>query len=516
MHDLILYLLKSGISLGAVYLFYQWVLRRMTFYTWNRWYLLIYSILAFLLPLINIAPVLEKKEWEGVTLVEWIPSVNQLPTTTPVADKGMEPLTVFIWVVGLGITALALRFLVQLWSFQKLRKKAILIEGDGARLYQVDKPIIPFSFGHSIYLNPARHDEAELKEIIRHEFVHVRQNHTMDMLWAEWICILNWYNPFAWLLRKAIRQNLEFIADQHVTDSGVDRKQYQYLLLKVMGQHAYRIAPGFNFSSLKTRIAMMNKIRTHKVHLLKFLVALPLAALLLITFRSEKALAQMAPAPADVISPATPAPSPDRPAVPDLIDRKAPRAPMNAPAVPDTIPATKKINGKGYLLSIADNEGECVVIIKNNSNKILKAIALTEWNANEKEYIAKYGELPPAPPAPPARPASIEVEEKPLQGNGIVKPDGKTGVKEVVVVGYPRKERVVEDKKQGEWITLLDGAEAPIYIVNGEIVESKWVKESVKATDIESINILKGESATTKYGENAKHGAIEIKMKNKD
>ncbi|MDX1956588.1 MAG: M56 family metallopeptidase [Chitinophagaceae bacterium] len=515
MHDLILYLLKSGISLGAVYLFYQWVLRRMTFYTWNRWYLLIYSLLAFLLPLINIAPVLEKKEWEGVSLVEWIPSVTKIPSTTVVADKGIEPLTMFLWVVGLGIAVLALRFLIQLISFQRLRKQAVLIEGEGTKLYQVDKPIIPFSFGNSIYLNPGRHDEAELKEIIRHEFVHVRQNHTMDMLWAEWICILNWYNPFAWLLRKAIRQNLEFIADQHVTDSGVDRKQYQYLLLKVMGQHAYRMAPGFNFSSLKTRIAMMNKIRTHKVHLLKFLVALPLAALLLITFRSEKALAQVAPS-ADVISPATPAPSPDLLPAPAPADRIAPRAPKNAPALPDTIPATKKINDKGYLLSIADNQGECVVIIKNNSNKILKAIALTEWNANEKEYIAKYGELPPAPPAPPARPDPIVVEGKPLLQKAIVKQDGVIGVKEVVVVGYPTKKGVVEDKKQGEWITLMDGAEAPIYIVNGEIVESKWVKESVKATDIESINILKGESATTKYGDKAKHGAIEIKMKKKE
>lgn len=513
MHDLILYLIKSGISLGAVYLFYQWVLRRMTFYTWNRWYLLIYSLLAFLLPLINIAPVLEKKEWEGATLVEWIPSVNQIPSTTQVVDKGMEPLTLFIWVVGIGIAALALRFLVQLWSFHRLRKQAVLIEGEGTKLYQVDKPIIPFSFGNSIYLNPGRHDEAELKEIIRHEFVHVRQNHTMDMLWAEWICILNWYNPFAWLLRKAIRQNLEFIADQHVTDSGVDRKQYQYLLLKVMGQHAYRMAPGFNFSSLKTRIAMMNKIRTNKVHLLKFLVALPLAALLLIAFRSEKALAQVASPPTDVISPASPAAPADNPAAPAIVDRKAPRAPMNAPALSDTIPAPKKINDKGYLLTIADNQGECVVIIKDKNKKILKAITLTEWNENEKEYAAKYGEIPPAPPAPPARPSPVVVEGKPILEKVIIEKKGEEGAKEVVVVGYPTKKGVVEEKKQGEWITLLDGSEAPIYIVNGEIVETKWIKESVKATDIESINVLKGESATTKYGEKAKYGAIEIKTK---
>jgi Zn-dependent protease with chaperone function len=75
-------------------------------------------------------------------------------------------------------------------------------------IYQVNENIIPFSFGNSIFINRQLHSEDELREIIRHEFVHVKQKHTADILWAELLCMLNWYNPFAWALKNAMRQNL--------------------------------------------------------------------------------------------------------------------------------------------------------------------------------------------------------------------------------------------------------------------------------------------------------------------
>ena len=132
-----------------------------------------------------------------------------------------------------------------------MRRKAQLLSVDGMKLYQVNKNIIPFSFGNAVFINSELHSEDELREIIRHEFVHVKQRHTLDILWSEWLCIINWYNPFAWMLKRSIRQNLEFIADNKVLQNGVDRKQYQYLLLKVIGNNHFSIAPKFNFSSLK-------------------------------------------------------------------------------------------------------------------------------------------------------------------------------------------------------------------------------------------------------------------------
>jgi beta-lactamase regulating signal transducer with metallopeptidase domain len=80
----------------------------------------------------------------------------------------------------------------------------------------VQADIIPFSFGNSIFINKQLHSLDELREIVRHEFVHVKQKHSMDILWSELLCIACWYNPFSWLLKRSIRQNLEFIADSKV------------------------------------------------------------------------------------------------------------------------------------------------------------------------------------------------------------------------------------------------------------------------------------------------------------
>jgi TonB-dependent SusC/RagA subfamily outer membrane receptor len=104
---------------------------------------------------------------------------------------------------------------------------------------------------------------------------------------AELLCIISWYNPFSWLIRYSIRQNLEFIADQQVLASGLDRKNYQYHLLKVVGEPLYRLTNNFNFSSLKKRILMMNKSRSTRLHLLKFLFIVPLLGVLLVAFRDK-------------------------------------------------------------------------------------------------------------------------------------------------------------------------------------------------------------------------------------
>lgn len=258
MSFLFAYIIKLSISLAVVFLFYWFLLRRLTFHQWNRWYLLLYSALSFAFASIDISPLLKQHE-EGYGAVQtYIPSLaeNQVIQYAVSHDwTWKEAVIVFI---GMGITIMFMRLLVQQISIYRLRRKSTLISGEGVRLYQVEAPIMPFSYGNSIFVNQHQHGEEELKEIIRHEFIHVKQRHTIDMLVAEWICILNWYNPFAWMIKAAIRQNLEYIADQYVLNQGIDKKTYQYLLLKVIGVSQFSIATKFNFASLKKRIAMMN------------------------------------------------------------------------------------------------------------------------------------------------------------------------------------------------------------------------------------------------------------------
>ncbi|HTR31287.1 MAG TPA: M56 family metallopeptidase [Puia sp.] len=287
-----LFLFKLSVSLAVVWIFYQLALRRLTFHSLNRWYLLGYTLFSFIIPFINIGPMLPAGPAGDPVMLQFIPAIGgvvheagRVASSSPAA--GLSGWAIGMWVLATGAMAMMVRLAVQWISLVRLRRKARLIGGTDIKVYHVDRPIRPFSFGNAIYINQSMHTEKEWADIILHEYVHIRQRHTIDILIAELICIFNWYNPFAWLIRYSIRQNLEFLADQEVLNKGVDRKGYQYHLLKVAGEPDYRLANNFNFSSLRKRIVMMNRMRSTRIQLLKLLFLLPLAAVLLVAFRDQ-------------------------------------------------------------------------------------------------------------------------------------------------------------------------------------------------------------------------------------
>jgi beta-lactamase regulating signal transducer with metallopeptidase domain len=464
------FILKLSLGLIIIWLFYQLVLRRLTFYTWNRWYLVIAPALAFLLPLIDIAPVLEKNNWNKTPIVSAIPQIPayQVSTAVVVPAKSFSEQMIgwlpFLIVAGAAI--MLVRLLIQYFSLQAMRRSSVLLLNGRVKVYQVNKQVIPFSFGNSIFLNQHLHGEEELKEIIRHEFIHVKQRHTFDIIWGEAICILTWYNPFSWLLRKAIRQNLEFIADQQVLKTGVDRREYQYLLLKVIGVPSFSIASNFNFKSLKKRIAMMNKVKSARVHLVRFLLLLPVVAILLVAFRNaakhrqlppstekavtdtipgrkafpenvrsfhnvdnrvtvtlkngkeekydlnidqelsafEKKYGKMQPPPAPPVAPVAPVLEEVRFAAPVIVQTPAEPAEVElVEVVPPAPPQDDCYNSKGYCLSVINSPKGQLVMVAGKGKKDIQLITLEDWK-KDKKYEEKFGKLPPAPPPPPIAP----------------------------------------------------------------------------------------------------------------
>jgi len=378
---LIQYLVKLSISLAIVWLFYQFILRRLTFYNSNRWYLLGYTILSFFIPFINISTILGNNSGANNDLIQFIPSVHQYTIALEEASHCPMPIwstsydkwdwTAFALMFGAGI--LLLRFFVRYISFIRIRNRSKLISEDVIKIYQVDESIIPFSFGKSVFVNSNLHTEDELREIVRHEFVHVKQNHTIDIIWAELLCIINWYNPFAWFLKRSIRQNLEFIADNKVVENGIDKKQYQYLLLKVIGNNQYSIATKFNFSSLKKRIAMMNKTKSAKRQLGRFLFLVPVFVIILLSFRKS------------------------------FNDPPNAKPNISPIILNDTIPDVNTPNSKGYYIDIKDNKGSCMVVVKDKNKKEVKRLLLTDWNERSGYYENLYGEI--------LSPTKVEVEK---------------------------------------------------------------------------------------------------------
>ena len=192
---LFVYILKLSISLSVVYFFYHFVLRKLTFYTWNRWYLLGYSFLSFFIAFFNITPLLRNSLLNHNKAVQLVPSIyfySDISTGKNAADisqNNWNDWNSFFLIVIIGSVILAMRLLIQYFSFLTLRNKAQLLSENDAKIYHVEADIIPFSFGNSIFINQQLHTLDELQEIVRHEFVHVKQKHSIDILWSELLAL---------------------------------------------------------------------------------------------------------------------------------------------------------------------------------------------------------------------------------------------------------------------------------------------------------------------------------------
>src|SRR5690606_33341038 len=106
-------------------------------------------------------------------------------------------------------------------------------EQEDYKFVNVKENIAPFSYFNYIVYNPELYSEVEMQNILEHEKVHCAQNHTIDVLIARLFCIVFWWNPFIWFYKKAIVQNLEFIADSDAFKNISDKKAYQFTLLKI-------------------------------------------------------------------------------------------------------------------------------------------------------------------------------------------------------------------------------------------------------------------------------------------
>ena len=289
MPALFVFLLKVNIALIVFWLGYYLVLRRLTFYTLNRIYLCIAIIFSSVYPLIKLDNFVQKHNIPVQrVIVDWkIPAGNSVGPLVQQTSY-WQWATLLFWI---GAALFATRLLMQLLSLYKLHKNsnADNIQNHGVRIVKAN--ISPFSFWQSIYINPDNLDPADLKSVLQHEQVHVQEWHTLDILLTEISAIFYWFNPGIWLIKKAVRENIEFITDRRILQRGMDSKAYQYSLLNVSfsATTAAGIINNFNFSTLKKRIIMMNAKRSSNANLTLYAFLVPAVCICLLTIGLSKA-----------------------------------------------------------------------------------------------------------------------------------------------------------------------------------------------------------------------------------
>ncbi len=199
------------------------------------------------------------------------------------------------WIIGyLSVTAILFTiFLIRLFSLWKLKNKASIQYIDNTKIWVTDKNISPFSFFNLIMINRETLESPHLPMILQHEKTHVSQWHSLDVIFAELICIVFFYNPLVYLLKKEIRINLEYLADNNCKQTqNYKNKSYQYAILQMaINQPHINISNYFNYSPIKQRIMMLNKKNSGKSAMLKYLSIAPIMLVLMLLAQSKELFA---------------------------------------------------------------------------------------------------------------------------------------------------------------------------------------------------------------------------------
>ena len=285
------YFLKINVAIALFYAFYRLFFYKDTFFTWRRVALLCFFAVSAVYPLLNIQTWITEQE-PMVAMADLYADIV-LPEFTLTPEKAtFDWKAILLQTAGFvywgGVALLAARFLMQLAGIIRLAFRSRKTKIGDTNVHLLKQADGPFSFFHWIFVHPASHTEEELSEILTHEQAHANQWHSIDVLISEAACVLCWFNPFAWLMKREIRTNLEYLADNRVLETGHDSKSYQYHLLGLSHyKAAATIYNSFNVLPLKKRIKMMNKKRTREIGRTKYLMFLPLAALLMIISNIE-------------------------------------------------------------------------------------------------------------------------------------------------------------------------------------------------------------------------------------
>lgn len=293
MNNLIFYLLQSGISISLLYGVYWLFLRKDTFFVINRLFLITAVVFSLVFPLLNITIPVSGPENTYMVMLDAI------TITAGGLETAMRQNLDIFQIIGIiyltGVSIFFIRFLIQIAQLLFLVRKYGISNEQGLNIVFIDRNYAPFSFFNLIFINRKDLSETNIREIITHEQVHIRQRHSIDLMILELTTIVQWFNPFVWFYRHSIKTIHEYLADEGVLLKGFDVINYQKLLLaQSTGIQVNDLTNNFNHSLIKKRILMMTKHKSGSWARLKVLMVTPLAFLLALAFSVSPMVTTMA------------------------------------------------------------------------------------------------------------------------------------------------------------------------------------------------------------------------------
>ncbi len=273
-----LFLFKSVLVLSVLCCFYWTVLRNEAHFAWNRLFLLATLLLSLIFPLFK----LSFQQITTGTFVNLLGPVviNEYIIPSPEKIKSFEPLSILSIIYISGAVFFCLRFVSSIaqihylyFRFPKYRYKEF-------KAVVLDSNRSPFTFFNILFISRNDFEQGGIDEMIVHERAHKEAFHTLDVILLEMLTIIQWFNPFVWIFRRALKSEHEFIADHKVLNEGFDKVKYQQMLFeKSLGLTSFSLTHNFNYSLLKKRLKMMTTIKSNALTKIKYLLSMPVMLL---------------------------------------------------------------------------------------------------------------------------------------------------------------------------------------------------------------------------------------------
>ena len=513
---MILFIIKSAITLALLYSCFFVLLSKETFHRFNRIMLIGIMIAAFVVPMFHITTehptIINEEVMQMENVVEngivfiYEDEENEMPVQ-------ITWVQVIEWVYLAGVAVVLTITLIQVINLIKLMRRGVRMKDEkGNTVILIDGDIPPFSIFHFIVMS-VKDYETGRHYILTHEQEHIGLGHSYDLLLIQVLKIIQWFNPFVWFISRDLKTIHEYEADQAVINQGIDAKQYQlFLVTKVVGNRLQPFTNNLNHGSLKKRIAMMYQKKSNRWLMLKSLCAIPVVALAINAFATPAAMKPVEKL-VNILEETETLPSFVLQDEREVLANEVSNEPTN-------LVETEKMT---EVKSVSDvKPGQVLTgVVKNEKGETIEMANVTELDEQGRIYANAVTDI---------------------NGNfaiKIVNPEHNirvayTGMKVFMTKAANMPKTVVLPEAVYIQDVVVSGvaqsAGSPLIVVDGKTVfvnahnlntnnateELLSNQIGIKQSDIQSVTVLKDGAATAVYGAAGKNGVIEIKTNRAD
>ncbi len=283
-----IYILKSSACLAFFFAFYKLFLENTSIHGFKRFYLLGSVTAAFLIPLITFTSYVEGTAIPFGNSEE----ISQLTFLQTKEDTIPSGLFILYSLYGIGVLFFSIQFFRNLFYLIQQILKNPKCHFPKVVYVLLKDSVIPYTFFSYIFLNKQQYETRQIPQVVLlHEKAHALQKHSLDLLFISLLQIVLWFNPLLYFIKRSIKLNHEFLADQAVLNVGTEISEYQKIVLAFSSYPQTPIlAHSLNYSSIKKRFTVMKTRTSKRTIWLRSLLILPLLSLLIVGFSVKQTI----------------------------------------------------------------------------------------------------------------------------------------------------------------------------------------------------------------------------------